>query len=89
MPARFHDRTFWKLGTEVNIKRLISQNISALSIAVKSPVIISGFAVLTKFHESMRLDTKSQTKLGRTIPFTYQVNSFLFQASMKLHREGF
>ena len=34
------------------------QNIIALSIAVKSPVIISGFAVLTKFHEPMRLDTK-------------------------------
>ena len=33
------------------------QNISALSIAVESPVIMSGFAVLTKFHEPMRLDT--------------------------------
>ena len=65
------------------------QNISALSIAVESLVIISGFAVLTKFHEPMRLDTKTQITLGRTIPFTYQINSFLCQASMKRYREGF
>ena len=65
------------------------QNISSLSIAVESPVIISGFAVLTKFHEPMRLDTKTQTKLGRTIPFPYQINSFLCQVSMKRYREGF
>ena len=61
---------------------------SALSIAVESPVIISGFAVLTKSHEPMRLD-KTETKLGRTIPFTYQINSFLCQASMKRYRKGF
>ena len=65
------------------------QNISALSIAVDSPVIISGFAVLIKFHEPMRLDTKTQTMLGRTIPFTYQINLFLCQASMKRYHEGF
>ena len=65
------------------------QNISALSIAVESPVILSGFAVLTKFHGPMRLDTKTQTKLGRTIPFIYQINSFLCQAFMKRYREGF
>ena len=81
MPARFHDRSSWKLGTEVNVKWLISrswpkQNISTVSIAVESPVVISGFAVLTQFHKPMRLDTKAQTKLGRTIPFTYHINSF-------------
>ena len=25
VPARFHDRSFWKLGTEINVKPLISR----------------------------------------------------------------
>ena len=76
VPARFHDRSFWKLGTEENVKRLISRDSalsarerrSAFSICCRKPSyrIISGFAVLTKAHEPMRLDTKTQTKLGRT-----------------------
>ena len=26
VPAKFHDRSFWKLGTEENVKRLISRD---------------------------------------------------------------
>ena len=85
VPPRFHERSFWKLGIEVNVKWLIS--LAWLSWPKQN--IIPGFALLTKFHEPMRLDTKAQTKLGRTIPFTYQINSFLCQASMKRYREGF
>ena len=77
MPARngkqrFHDRSFWKLGTEVNLERLVDlvwinwpkQNNGALNIAIESSVIRPAFAVLTKFQEAiwdkpMRLFTKT------------------------------